>query len=63
MAEADDMAMARELRSAATRQREATQRLHEAIRGAAARGMSFRRIASVVGLNYSQIHRIVRAGR
>jgi hypothetical protein len=63
MADADDTSMARELRSAAMRQREATQRLHEAIREAAARGMSLRRIASVVGLNFSQIHRIVRAGR
>jgi DNA-directed RNA polymerase specialized sigma24 family protein len=62
MTEAEDVATLRRLRSTAMRQREATQRLHEAIREAAEQGMSYRRIASVVGLSYSRIHQIVRRG-
>lgn len=62
MTDGEDTARLRRLRSAAMQQREATQRLHEAIREAAAHGVSYRQIAATVGLSYSRIHQIVRRG-
>ena len=56
-----DPAVARRLRTAASRERAAREELHRAIREAASAGITYRQIAGTVGLSFQRVHQIVRS--